>query len=462
MGSAAKKQPERYFRTPVTAPGPAGGDMLRSFSLIRRDPLSFLQQIQADHGDLVQFPIPTPPTYLVTDPLAVDRVLRGNARAYGKRTVQYTSLSLVTGVGLLTADTAEWRVQRRVVQPAFHHEQVADVVTHSQVAAQRLSREWAQLPPDSIVDVDAAMMHAALDVVGRALFGTDLSGEAQRLAQATLAALEVVVAKARNPLSPPLWVPTPGNLSLRRSLSVLDEVVERMLRERQSRLVGRDRRADMLDLLVEGFGDGDDAARTAIRDQIVTFMVAGHETVASALTWAWHLLDANPAIMRRVRAEADEVLGDAPLTLDRVSRLKVARSVLDETLRLYPPAWLITRKALEADCLAGHDVPRGALIVISPWLVHRHADTWPDPERFDPDRFSEPGSSAANRTGYLPFGSGPRMCIGRDFALLEGTVLLALVAQQWNLIGVDASSVVPEPLVTVRPRSGLPMRVSRR
>ena len=238
MGSAAKKQPERYFRTPVTAPGPAGGDMLRSFSLIRRDPLSFLQQIQADHGDLVQFPIPTPPTYLVTDPLAVDRVLRGNARAYGKRTVQYTSLSLVTGVGLLTADTAEWRVQRRVVQPAFHHEQVADVVTHSQVAAQRLSREWAQLPPDSIVDVDAAMMHAALDVVGRALFGTDLSGEAQRLAQATLAALEVVVAKARNPLSPPLWVPTPGNLSLRRSLSVLDEVVCACRRPPQSEYSG--------------------------------------------------------------------------------------------------------------------------------------------------------------------------------------------------------------------------------
>ena len=459
MGSVGKSQPERYFRTPVTAPGPAGGDMLRSFGLIRRDPLQFLVKVRAEHGDVVQFPIPSPPTYLVTDPTAVDQVLRVNARAYGKRTLQYSSLSLVTGEGLLTADTEVWRSQRRVVQPAFHHEQVSSVVGHAAAAVERLDDQWSRLPDGAVVDIDAAMMHAALEVVGGTLFGTDLSGEAEQLAHATLAALEVVVGKARNPLSPPLWVPTPGNVSLRRSLAVLNSVVDRMVSERTATA---DRPHDMLDMLIDGFGLGNGVEQTEVRDQVVTFMVAGHETVASALTWAWHLLDSAPEVMQRVREEADSVLGDRMPTLADVAGLKLARAVLDETLRLYPPAWLITRKALEADVLAGCDVPAGALIVISPWLVHRHEGQWPEPERFDPDRFADPSASSPTRSGYIPFGTGPRMCIGRDFALLEGTVVLAMLARTWEFAGVERAGIVPEPLVTVRPQHGLPMRVRAR
>ncbi|MSW43027.1 MAG: cytochrome P450, partial [Actinobacteria bacterium] len=292
MSPRSRRPPERYFRTPVTAPGPQGGEMLRAFGLIRGNPLAFLEQVWQQHGDLVQFPIPKPPSYLVTDPEAVDRVLRVNQRAYGKRTIQYTSLSLVTGEGLLTADTEAWRQQRRVVQPSFHHSQVERVADHVGVACQRLDHEWSELPAGAVVDVDAAMMHVALEVVGRALFGTDLSGDAARLAHATLDALEVVVGKARNPLSPPLWVPTPGNLTLRRSLSVLDSAVARMLDERRVRPVGVAREPDMLDLLVEGFGTA--PGDTRVRDQIITFLVAGHETVASALTWAWHLLGSAP------------------------------------------------------------------------------------------------------------------------------------------------------------------------
>jgi len=449
-----RRPPERYFRTPVTAPGPQGGEMLRAFGQIRSDPLAFLERVWREHGDVVQFPIPTPPSYLVTDPAAVDRVLRVNQRAYGKRTIQYSSLSLITGEGLLTADTEVWREQRRVVQPAFHPRQVERVADHVATAAARVDREWSALPPGAVVDVDETMMRAALEVVGSSLFGTDLSGDAATLVDATLAGLAVVVARARNPLAPPAWVPSPGNLALRRSLSALDGAVAAMLAER-ARRPGRE--PDMLDLLVEGLG-GDEAR---VRDQVVTFLVAGHETVASALTWSWHLLDGDPEAARRLREEARSALGERAVTFADYARLPYARAVFDEALRLYPPAWLITRKSRADDELAGHHVPAGSLVVVSPWLVHRHPDLWPDPERFDPTRFVGTGASDPTATGYLPFGAGPRLCIGRDFSLVEGTLLLAALARTWQFEGVDRASVRTDPLVTVRPRDGLPMRVRR-
>ena len=482
MGSGPYGGPERYFRTPVTAPGPAGRDMVAAIGLIRRDPVEFLVRTRARFGEVVQFPIPTPPTYLVSDPDAVDRVLRGNARGYGKRTVQYSTLSLVTGEGLLTADTEVWRRRRPVVQPAFHHSAVARVGEHVRVAVERLHASWTSLPDGAVVDVDAAMMHAALDVVGRALFGTDLSGDAAVLADATLVALEQVVARARNPLAPPRSWPTPGNRRLDSSLRTLDGAVARMLAERRLRPVGEQREPDMLDLLLasRGSAGGDGLSDQAVRDEIVTFVVAGHETVASALTWAWHLLATHPHWQAQLAAEADAVLGTAgdppsdprgaldraamsrPPTVEDLVQLPVARAVLDETLRLYPPAWLITRRSLEPDSLAGHHLPADALVVISPWLVHRHEAVWPDPERFDPARFLGPAREGALRRAYLPFGMGPRLCIGRDMALLEGTLVLADLARRWSFSPAPGHVVRAEPVVTVRPHGGLPLRVHPR
>ena len=223
----------RFVRTPATAPGPLGPDMLRAFSAIRRNPLEYLMTVWRRYGDVVQFPIPSPPSYLVNDPDGVRRVLVANGRNYGKSTIQYRSLSLVTGEGLLVADTEAWRRQRPLVQPAFHHETLEHLVAHVDVAVQRVMGEWDRLPAGTVVDVDAAMMHAALEVVGHALFGTDLSADAARLASATLSALDVVVARARVPITPPSWVPTPANLTLRRSVRELAGAVGRMLEARE-------------------------------------------------------------------------------------------------------------------------------------------------------------------------------------------------------------------------------------
>ena len=440
--------------------------MLRAIGAIRRDPLRFLADMHDRYGDVLQFPIPVPPTYLVTDPEAVRRVLVTNAKAYGKRTLQYTTLSLVTGEGLLTADTAAWRPQRTLVQPAFHRSSLELVAAHVRTAVDRLLARWTEREGE-VVDVDEAMMHLALEVVGASLFGSDLSGDAERLADATLAALHVVVKKARSPLPVPVAVPTPTNVVLRRAVRKLDDAVEAMLVDRARRpLAPGEPPRDMLDLLLTAHDDdGTRLSRAQVRDQVVTFVVAGHETVASSLTWAWHLLASNPDALSCLRAEVDAVRPDGDVRFDDVARLTWTAAVLDETLRLYPPAWLVTRRSLDADVLAGVRIPADSLVIISPWLVHRDAAAWNDPERFDPSRFV--GADGSRRrdvvasSAYLPFGAGPRMCIGRDMALLEGVLVLASLAARVELepVGPPPRAV---PLVTIRPADGLPMRVRMR
>ncbi len=456
---AGRKRPTHFLGTPATAPGPLGPQMLTAMGAIRRNPLAYLNSVWREYGDVVQFPIPRPPSYLVNDPASVRRVLVGNSRNYGKSTIQYKALSLVTGEGLLTADTAAWRRQRPLVQPAFHHETLDAVVGHVSAATRRITEQWSALPADAVVDADEFMMHAALEVVGHALFGTDLSADASTLTTATLDALDVVIARARVPVTPPAWLPTPGNRKLSRSVARLDEAVSRMLVERTNAHVSSGAGSDMIDLLRDS-RDESGAALTdeEIRNEIVTFIVAGHETVASALSWSWALLARHPEIQERVAAEADRVLGSAPATLADYRELTFTKAVFDETLRLYPPAWLITRQSLGADELGGRDVPTGALIIMSPWLLHRHPDIWPDPDAFDPDRFLR----AFDREAFIPFGAGLRLCIGRDFAYVEGVLMLAELARAFRVSPVTAAMPEGVPLVTIRPQGGSPVRISRR
>lgn len=444
-----------FLGTPATAPGPEGPDMLRAVGLIRRDPLGYLEQTWRTHGDVAQFPIPRPPSYLVNDPAAVRRVLVDRARDYGKATIQYRALSLVTGEGLLTAETGPWRRQRRLVQPAFHHSTLDALAGHIDEAVQRVIDAWSRA--GGLVDADAAMMTAALDVVGRALFGTDLSGDAARLAQATLDALDVVVARARVPITPPSWVPTPGNRRLAHANRALDTAVRAMVDQRRAQPAAVP--ADMLDLLLAARDeDGDALTTTEIRDQMVTFIVAGHETVASALTWALAYLAVEPSWQERIAVEAVRVLGDRPLTLSAVDAMPVTRAVIDEVLRLLPPAWLITRRAEVDDELAGHRIPAGSLIICSPYLLHRHPAAWRDPLRFDPDRFI---TGERERMAFMPFGAGPRLCIGRDFAYVESVLMLAALARRFTW---TSPAGLPEinPLVTIRPRVPLELALSSR
>lgn len=431
-------------------PGPQGADMLRALPQIRHSTLDFLAHCQRQWGPVVAFPIPGAPVLLVTDPGATLRVLQTNHTAWGKDTVQYRTLGLVTGEGLLVSDGDTWRARRRMIQPAFTADALARLDDDVARAGRRLLASWQPRPAGGIVDIDDAMMTTTLEVVGRTLLGADLAGEARELSTAVLDALHVVVAKAASPMTWPGWR---VSLTLRRPLQVLDRAVAALVAHRRANPRPADQ-PDLLDVLLASV-EGGGLDERGLRDEVVTAIVAGHETVASALTWAWWLLAENPAARRALLAEA-RALTAWPTSAD-LPRLPYARAVLDEALRLYPPAWVLTRRARRADVLAGYDVPAGALVILSPYLVHRDPQVWPQPLRFDPERFAH----GAPREGYLPFGAGPRLCIGRGMALTEGTLLLAGLAREVELLPSGEPPPRVDPLVTLRPHDGLRLRMRR-
>jgi cytochrome P450 len=435
--------PKRYgWNTPVTAPGPAGGKMLRSLNSILKDPLTYLEQVWQEHGDVVQFPIPKPATYLISSPEGAREILVNQSKQTSKQTLQYNNLSLVTGEGLLTADTQAWRPRRRMLQPAFHQEMIALSEHHVTVGLTKLDNQWEELTQtgSAIVDIDHAMMSIALEITCGALFGVAIDDEVDEITSATLAALHGVVAKARNPLSLPMVIPTPGNLKMRRAISRLDKAVDSIIAARRSNLLLPEAPIrDMLDVLL----DPDleiPLTKQQIRDEIVTFIVAGHETVASALTWAWQLLITNPSEMQKLQSDPES-----------------AKLVFYESLRLYPPAWIITRRTLSDITVDGFEIPANSLVIVSPWLVHRNSKAWESPDKFLPERFI----GGTPQLGYLPFGAGARLCIGKEMARLEGSMILAHLAKNWQITAIHNEPVPIDASVTLRPVGGMPVRISR-
>lgn len=440
--------------TEVEADGPLPWDMIRAVPAIMRNALPFLERTAARYGDVVPFPVNGRPAVLVNGPAGVRRVLQDNHKGYSKATIQYTSLALVTGAGLLTTDGEVWRSHRRVLQPAFHRDTLHHVAAESVRAARIVRAEW-DAAPGRVVDVDDVLMRATLHVVGRTLFGADLvdggAAEGRRLVGAVHEALAVVMRRATQPWTAPPGIPTPTGRRLARARVTLDQACEAMLAARRAH--PDQGGGDVLGLLLAAGMDD-----TEIRDELVTLVIAGHETVAASLTWTLRLLAEHPEVVARLHAELDEVLVDADgapreVAWQDVGSLPVTRAVVDEGLRLYPPAWVITRRALADDVLDGVAIPAGTLVITSPWLLHRRADLWPDPLRFDVDRWLGP-DAPSRREGYIPFGAGPRLCIGRDFALVESVIVLAeLVRDRTVTPAAPRPGVVPS--VTLRPRGGM-------
>lgn len=446
--------------------GPVPREMVAAVPAIRADPLGYLERTAARYGDLVAFPMPRTPTLLVSTPSAAHRVLVANHRSYGKRTVQYGALALVTGAGLLTSDGETWRRSRRVAQPAFHHGGLDVVARESVAAAQRWRASWAAAG-DGVADADAGALTATMSVVGRSLFGSglhdgsDLDGGGD-LVRAVLAALEVVVRRARVPLPAPSWLPTRGNRALAQANRALDDACAGLVatrRRAQSATGGPGE--DLLGMLLAAVDSGQLSERQ-VRDELVTMVIAGHETVASTLTWTLHLLATHPEAQQRLHAELDAVLAGRTVTASDVPSLAWTRAVVDESLRLYPPAWVLSRRALVDDELDGVPVPAGTLVIISPWLLHRRAEAFADPQRFMPERFVDPQATASRRGSYLPFGAGPRLCIGRELALLESVLMIATVLTGHSVRPVAGHHVQVDALVTLRPRGGLPLELRPR
>lgn len=442
------------------APGPPGLPLVGNLFDLRRDPLQFYPAMRARYGDVVGFRgLRGLRWFLIAHPDDIEYVLK--SKDYPKGQIA-RALRRLVGNGLLTSEGEFWRRQRRLAAPAFHRQRLHTFATMMTTRAAELAERW-QTPARTgqPLDIAAEMMRVTLQIVAQALFSTDVSDAAEVVGWALPIALEDVNHRSTHPFTLGEPWPTPRNLRFRRARQALDRIVYRMIEER--RQAGHDS-GDLLSMLLHARDAETGAAMDdrQLRDEVMTLFLAGHETTAVTLSWTWYLLALHPDIERRLHAELDEVLAGRLPTLEDLPHLPYTRMVIDETLRLYPPAWIFGRQSTVDDELRGYHIPAGAPLVISPYVTHRHPDFWETPGRFEPERFTPERIAQRPRFAYFPFGGGPRICIGNQFALMEAHLLLATLASRYRLRLVRDHPVVPEPTVTLRPKYGMRMLLYER
>lgn len=427
---------------------------------VRRDPAGVFMRAAERYGDVVYFKIANRHGFLITNPSDVRHVLQDNARNYHKSPL-YEKLRTFLGNGLLTSEGEFWLRQRRIAQPAFHRQRVAglaDVMARSaREAAAQLETMAADGRP---VDIEEQMMRLTRTVVLRALLGADLGPYA--------ASIDEAWATINEHIGESFWslgftdkLPTARNRRFDAARTMLRAAVDHVIAERRRRDADS---ADLLSMLMSARDEETGEAMTdeQLRVEVTTFLLAGQETTALALTWSWYLLSEHPDARRRLEDEIDTVLDGRPPEYSDLANLPYTRMVVDETMRLYPPAWGFSRQALADDRLGGYLLPRGWLAFVIPYVLHRLPAYWENPDAFDPDRFSPERSASRPKFVYVPFGAGPRQCIGYQFALIEAHLSVATFAQRFRFHLVPGHRVEPWPLITLRPRFGMPMAIERR
>ncbi len=436
-------------------PGPRGRRLLGSLLEVRRDRLSFVMRSVADFGDIVGFHMGPKRLYLLNHPDHFRHVLCDNPQNYVKG-IGLVEAKPLLGEGLLTADGSSAADQRRRLGPVFHGDRLKQFSREMTRAAESMLERWRRIGAGHRIDVAHEMVVMTLDVLGSTLLGTDLAGRADQvtadLTVVTRWAMDRMTAMV--PLPPVL--PTPSNLRARRSIRRLQALAQEMIDARKGGPRGDDDQ-----LLVPLLAAESGLAASRIRQEILTFLLAGHETTAAALAWTWHLLSLHPEHERRLHEEVDEVLAGRQPTVDDLPRLTYTRAIFEEVLRLYPPVWLIPRRTVHDDEIDGYRIPARSDVLLSVYSMHRHPEYWPDPETFDPERFAAPAGKRPS-SAYLPFGAGSRTCLGSRFGAMEAVLVLAAVARKYRLERVAGQRVEAEASLTLRPRKGIEMRLVAR
>ena len=443
------------MRTVSSPPGPKGrliGDNLREYA---RDPLGFLSDCAREYGDVVGLRFMGQNLYLLSDPDLIKYVLVENNRNFTKTRILKRNRRLL-GEGLLTSEGEFWRRQRRLAQPAFHRKRVAAYGEVMVTYAKRSLEAWRD---GQTIDVHEEMMHLTLEIVAKCLFDADLGARATDVGKAMKVALENFSSQRRL-VRIPRGVPTPHNIRFEMAARSLDEVVGAIIEGRRK---SGEYRGDLLSMLVLAEDeDGERMTDKQLRDEVMTLFLAGHETTANALSWTFWLLSLSPNAEAKLAEELERVLGDRTPTMSDLSDLPYVERVVKESMRLYPPAWVVGREAI-AECeIGGYRMPAGTTALMSQWVMHRDPRYHENPERFDPDRWTAEYAKALPRFAYFPFGGGPRQCIGAGFAMTETRLVLAAVAQRLRMELVPGQRVEPYASITLRPKEGIRMILAAR
>jgi cytochrome P450 len=425
--------------------------------VMQRDPIPFFTRLAREHGDIAQFHVGPQRIVLVNHPDLVRELLVTQHRSFHKSRVLQRS-KVILGEGLLTSEEELHKRQRRLVQPAFHRDRIAH---YADVMVQRASAMGDTWREGASLDIHHEMMRLTLSVVAKTLFDAEVGGEEDEIGGA-LTSLIDLFPLLMNPFATYLQkLPIPSTRRFRAAIERLDRTIYGIIDER--RRSGEDR-GDLLSMLLlaqDEEGDGGGMSDRQVRDEAMTLFLAGHETTANALAWTWYLLAQHPDVAAKVCRLVDDVLGDKLPSAADYPRLQYLEMVLAESMRLYPPAWAVSRLAIEEVELGGWSVPRDSVVVASQAVIHRDPRFWQEPERFDPARFTSEAKAARPKFAYFPFGAGPRICIGEGFAWMEGVLLLATLAQRWSM-ELLSHDVAPQASITLRPRGGIAVRLHAR
>ncbi|MER7752145.1 cytochrome P450 [Kitasatospora sp. NPDC097643] len=449
--------------TGVTAPGPAGKPLVGSFLDLTHRPLRTFLAARRDYGDVVRFHAGPPGLraefYAIFSPEGVHQILGSEAANFRKDNAFYDELRTSVGNGLLTSQDGDYQRQRRLIQPLFTRRRVDGYADAIGLEVQSLTERWRRTP-DGVVDAADEMSRFALRTVARILFGADVE-EAVAVVQRSFPALGAYVQdRGYAPIRIPRHWPTPANRRGAEAQQALYSICDRIIAERAVR--GDVDADDLLALLGRARGeDGERLDPAELRDQVLVFLLAGHETTATSLAFALHLLAKHPEQRRLAQQEADSVLGGRAPTAADLEELPYITRVLKEAMRLYPAASLVGRRAVAETVIDGYTIPAGAQIVIAPWVTHRHPDHWDDPDRFDPDRFLPEQEKGRHRYAWYPFGGGPRACIGQHFSMLEAVLALGVLLRDFDVEVVDRRVALAQG-ITLRAASPMRIRVTAR
>jgi cytochrome P450 len=436
-------------------PGPKSRYPGRVFLQFRKNPLAFLESAAREFGDIVHWRIGRQHTFFINHPDLIRDVLVTHCHKFLSG---FDRAKKLLGEGLITSDGRLHQQQRRLIQPAFHRERIAKFAETITKQAERARSHWSN---GTTLNVAHEMMRLTLLVVGETLFGANLESDASDIRHA----LAATIGSPPNMLMPfgqlVEKLPLPAVRRMKTGRAKLDEIVYRLIKDRRG---CEEKRGDLLSMLLTHDKEEGDAGMTdqQVRDQMVTILIAGHDTTAAALTWTWYLLSEHPEVEARLHEELDDVLGNRLPTFADTQALPFTENVIRESLRIYPPVWMMWRRAVEDYEVDGYIAPARSIVVMSQHVMHRDARYFPEPLRFDPERWTGEFKAALPKYTYFPFGGGPRQCIGESFAWMEAILLIATLAQQWKFRLVPGQPVIPQTLLTQRPRHGLSMTAFRR
>jgi len=442
-------------------PGPNGEPLFGVSRRYARDPFSFIEALEEAYGDVARFEMGPMETYMVTDPVEIERILVSEGDRFRKPDFQNDALGDLLGEGLLLSEGDTWERQRELATPAFSMSRLGGMADRVADHAARMTDGWTT---GQRVDAESEMARVTLTVILDLMLGVELPGERIDTIEAQLEPLGRRFEPDPVRFAAPDWVPMPGDEEFESAVTTLESVLDEIIETRRGTEgdpAADDGPNDFLSVLLRARGRGEQSAEQ-LRDEMMTMLLAGHDTTALTLTYTWYLLSENPGAERRVQREVDAVVGDDTPGMEHVREFEYVEWVIDEAMRMYPPVFTVFRTPTEPVELAGYEVPAGATVMIPQWGVHRSERYWDDPETFDPERFSPDRQGDRPRFAYFPFGGGPRHCIGKHLALLEAQIIVATVASDYALEFEGDRPLEFMPSLTIHPRQKMTMSVRKR